>query len=94
MAKNVCIPPDGLAVDWVNNKIYFTDAGLNIVGVFDPIGFHYRVLVRSDSTAEPRAIVLDPNNRQVSILTQLNLKLKQFQRVRIRASSPPIATRI
>lgn len=57
---------DGLAVDWINNKVYFTDAGLNIVGVFDPVGLHYRVLVQSEATAEPRAIVLDPNSRQVS----------------------------
>ena len=54
---------DGIAVDWVNNKVYFTDARLNIVGVFDPVGFHYSVLARSDSSARPRAIVLDPSNR-------------------------------
>lgn len=64
-SDNIIACPDGLAVDWINNKIYFTDAGLDIVGVFDPVGFHYRVLVRSDATAEPRAIVLDPFNRQV-----------------------------
>ncbi len=59
---------DGLAVDWINNKIYFTDVDLNIVGVFDPVGFHYRVLVQLDSLAQPRAVVLDPSNRYVNSL--------------------------
>ena len=60
------IPPDGLAVDWISNKIYFTDRGLKIIGVFDPVRFHYKVLLRNNASSEPRAIVLDPNNRQVN----------------------------
>ena len=54
---------DGIAVDWVNNKIYFTDVDLDIVGVFDPVRFHYRVLVRTGALSQPRAVILDPNNR-------------------------------
>lgn len=50
-------------MDWVNNKIYFTDEGLNIVGVFDPVYLHYKVLIQTGTLSEPRAIVLDPGNR-------------------------------
>lgn len=50
-------------MDWVSNKLYFTDASLNIVGVFDPDRAHYRVLIQLDGADQPAAIVLDPNNR-------------------------------
>ena len=49
-------------MDWANNKIYFTDVLLDLVGVFDPVGSHYKVLIRS-AYLDPRALVLDPNNR-------------------------------
>lgn len=54
---------EGLSMDWVNNKLYFTDSGLGIVGVFDPVHFYYKVLVRTGQFTQPRAIVLDPNTR-------------------------------
>ena len=54
---------DGLAVDWVNDKIYFTDADLDIVGVYDPVGFYYTALINTGSSTSVRAIVLDPNTR-------------------------------
>ena len=50
-------------MDWVNNKIYFTDVDLNIVGVFDPVRLHYRVLINTGASSQPFALVLDPNNR-------------------------------
>ena len=50
-------------MDWISNKIYFTDVELNIIGVFDPVGFHYRVLISLNANAQPRAIVVDPINR-------------------------------
>ena len=55
-------------MDWVNNKVYFTDATLDIVGVFDPVHFHYRVLIRTAANSEPRAIALDPMNRSDAYL--------------------------
>ena len=55
--------PDGLAVDWISNKIYFTDVDLGVVGVFDPVNFHYKVLLKLSIDEQPRSIVLDPNNR-------------------------------
>ena len=54
---------DGLAVDWVTNKLYFTDAALDIIGVLDPNNRNYIVLIRTGPSTQPRAIVLDPNTR-------------------------------
>ena len=59
----IVINTDGIAVDWVANKLYFTDAGLDIVGVFDPVNFIYTVLIYVGSATDPRAIALDPNER-------------------------------
>ena len=51
-------------MDWVTNKLYFTDAALDIVGVFDPNATsNYTVLIRTGANTQPRAIVLDPNAR-------------------------------
>ena len=51
-------------MDWVTDKLYFTDASLDIVGVFDPNGpFNHTVLIRTGDNTQPRAIVLDPNAR-------------------------------
>ena len=58
-----CKLVENLAVDWISNKIYFTDVDLYAVGVFDPVRFHYKVLIQLSNREHPRAIVLDPNNR-------------------------------
>ncbi len=53
-------------MDWVTNKLYFTDTVLDIVGVFDLESNLFKVLISTlgDSTAtEPRAIVVDPSTR-------------------------------
>ena len=50
-------------MDWVNDKIYFTDADLDIVGVYDPVDFYYKALISTGSSTSVRAIVLDPNTR-------------------------------
>ena len=54
---------DGLAWDWVNRKLYWTDAEDNDIEVIDPITNHRKLLISTGSTANPRAIVLDPQNR-------------------------------
>ena len=54
---------DGISVDWVTNKIYFTDTGLEIVGVFDVENNWYKVLLSTlvgTTVSQPRAIVVDP----------------------------------
>ena len=61
--KLLHLSTEAMAVDWINNKVYFTDSELRIVGVFDPINFHYKVLFEIATGSGPRAIVLDPTTR-------------------------------
>ena len=51
--------PDGIAVDWINEKLYWTDAGIGVIEVADFDGSNRLVLVR-EHLDEPRAIVLMP----------------------------------
>ena len=51
---------DGLAVDWVNNRLYFTDEVVDIVGVYDLNTLNATILIRTGTGTRPRAIVLDP----------------------------------
>ncbi len=51
---------DGLAFDWMANKLYVTDEMLDVVSVFDIATSNYTVLIRTGSNTRPRAIVLDP----------------------------------
>ena len=48
----------GLAWDWINEKIYWTDSGSRNLEVYDPATGHRKVLITS---AAPSGIVLDPN---------------------------------
>ena len=52
--------PDGLAIDWVNIKLYWTDTGTNTLEQSDLYGYSRRVLL--NDTDEPRGIALDPLN--------------------------------
>ena len=52
--------PDGLAIDWVNNKLYWTDTGTNTLEQSDLYGYSRRVFL--NDTDEPRGIALDPLN--------------------------------
>ena len=56
-------PADGLAWDWVNRKLYWTDADDNDIEVIDPVTTHRKLLISTGSTTTPRAIVLDPQNK-------------------------------
>ncbi|VDM56602.1 unnamed protein product [Angiostrongylus costaricensis] len=51
--------PDGLAVDWVHNLLFWTDGGLDQVNVMDLETRRTRTLF-SDGLEEPRAIAVDP----------------------------------
>ncbi len=57
------IPSDGLAVDYTTNKLYITDAGLDVIIVFDPNLLLYKTLVNTGPETQPRGIVLDPTTR-------------------------------
>ncbi|XP_033746428.1 very low-density lipoprotein receptor-like isoform X2 [Pecten maximus] len=50
---------DGMAVDWVNNLIYWTDTGRNEISVTNYNGTMRKVLFQINLD-EPRAIVVDP----------------------------------
>ena len=54
---------EGLSVDWVNRKLYWTDATLQHIEVYDTITGNRRVLIRTGSTTTPKAIVVDPSTR-------------------------------
>ena len=57
----------GIAVDWVNNKIYWTDSLTKLIEVSDLDGSNWSALIWSDMEL-PRPIVLDPFNRSVNII--------------------------
>ena len=52
--------PDGIAVDWINKKLYWTDTGVDMIEVADFDGNNRLVLVKS-GLEEPRAIVVHPS---------------------------------
>lgn len=54
---------DGLSVDWVNGKLYWTDASLRCIEVYDVSSGIRRELLRTGLNTIPRAIVVDPANR-------------------------------
>lgn len=54
---------DGIAWDWVNKKLYWTDMGDRDLEVYDPFTGHRKVLLQFAGDSKPRAIVLDPNTR-------------------------------
>ena len=56
-------PLDGIAVDWINDKIYWTDADLKHIEVYEPSTKYRKVLLTTGNSAIPRAIVVDPRTR-------------------------------
>lgn len=51
--------PDGIAIDWVGKKMYWTDGGYNMIEVAELDGSN-RLTLFSSGLDEPRAIVVDP----------------------------------
>ena len=54
---------DGLSVDWVNEKLYWTDGTFQHIEMYDTTSGNRRVLIRTGNTTTPRAIVVDPSTR-------------------------------
>lgn len=52
--------PEGLALDWVQHNLYWTDSGDRTISVATADGAKRKVLIDSD-LSEPRAIVVDPD---------------------------------
>uniref|UniRef100_A0A3B5LHC7 EGF-like domain-containing protein n=1 Tax=Xiphophorus couchianus TaxID=32473 RepID=A0A3B5LHC7_9TELE len=53
--------PVGLALDWLQHNLYWTDSGDKSISVSSVDGTKRRVLINSD-LSEPRAIALDPHH--------------------------------
>ena len=53
------VVPDGLAWDWIGQNVFYTDTGLDRIGVVAAFGL-YHVPVIADGLDQPRAIALDP----------------------------------
>lgn len=53
------LSPDGLACDWITNKLYWTDSDTNRIEVATMTGQYRKVLFWTDLD-QPRAIALDP----------------------------------
>ena len=51
--------PDGIAIDWVADNMYWTDADTNCIEVARLDGRYRKVIVSTDLD-QPRAIVLHP----------------------------------
>lgn len=66
--------PDGLAVDWVHDLLFWTDTGLDTISVLSLRTRHRRTLIKDDLD-EPRAIAVDPLAGFVAFLSH-NFHLK------------------
>ena len=53
--------PEGIAVDWIAQNLYWTDTGTDRIEVARVNGSSRKVLI-SDGLEEPRALCLDPAN--------------------------------
>ena len=64
--------PDGIAIDWIHDLLYWTDTGFNSIQVASLDGVQ-RATIISDHLDEPRGIALDPKNGYVDVFfyTQL-----------------------
>ncbi|XP_071495091.1 low-density lipoprotein receptor-related protein 1-like [Diadema antillarum] len=60
--------PEGLAVDWVGNKLYWTDSALNTLEVAELDGSSRRILL-SNFVGSPKAIVVHPKRGLVFFTT-------------------------
>ena len=59
--------PDGLAIDWVARKMYWTDGGYNVIEVAELDGRN-RLTLFNSGVDDPRAIVVDPFHGYVVII--------------------------
>lgn len=64
--QNTLESPDGLAIDWVTRKIYWTDSGTHRIEVSNMAGTIRTILVW-ERLSKPRDIVVDPTTGYVKI---------------------------
>ena len=58
------VTPDGMALDWIHNNLYWTDTGTDKIEVINLKSNRRKTLLDSDLD-QPRAIVLDLRTRYV-----------------------------
>lgn len=64
------INEDDIAVDWITNKLYWTDSGLvDRIRVLDTTSGHHTTVVYTGANTSPRAIVVDPVRRSKFLCT-------------------------
>ena len=63
----LCILSEGLAWDWINQKLYWTDSSTEKIEVYDPISGSRKVLFYLGSGSELGDIVVDPINRLLHV---------------------------
>lgn len=56
---------DGLAWDWINEKLYWTDYCDDDIEVYDP-NTNYRTVLFHRNISEPHTIVVDPTTKYIS----------------------------
>ena len=55
---------EGLSVDWISNKLYWTDVRERAIGVLDLISYNYKQsLISTEMSVSPRGLVVDPVTR-------------------------------
>lgn len=57
--ESVC---DGIAVDYINNLLFFTDTGRDVIGVTHMVNIDFHVTLIKDDLEEPRDIVVSPTD--------------------------------
>lgn len=64
--------PGGIAVDWINDKLYWTDSKLSRIEMCELDGSRRKVILWKDID-KPRAIVVHPNKTYVVNLVNYNI---------------------
>ena len=55
--------PDGVAVDWIGRKLYWTDTGTNSIGVSELDG-RWELSLLKTGLDEPRSLAIDPTQHK------------------------------
>ena len=52
--------PDGIAWDWINEKLYWTDFCKDTIEMYDPATSYRKVLLHTGTNSSNKDIVVDP----------------------------------